>query len=83
MTYTDQDRNNDFQWFLSIYDDLYKKYGHKIFAIQNKKILGIYDDKNDAIDTTAKTYELGTFIVQECTGDETEYMCYITSWELV
>lgn len=60
-----------------------KNTGIKYLLYRIKKILGIYNDKNDAIDTTAKTYELGTFIVQECTGDETGYTAYVTSWELV
>lgn len=83
MIYTDNNRKNDFQWFLDNYDNLYQKYGHKVFAIQNKKIIGIFDDKNLAIDEISQTYGLGNFIVQECNGDESAYMCYITSWELI
>lgn len=83
MSYTDIDRKNDFQWFLDNYDELYQRYGHKVFAIQNKKILGLYDNKNEAINITAQKYKLGTFIIQECNGDESAYTCYITSWELI
>lgn len=81
--YTESSRQDDFQWFLNNYMDLYKKYGRKFFAIQNKVILGIYDDIGSAIDVTAEEYPLGSFIVQECNGDETGYTNYITSWELV
>lgn len=81
--YTDANRKSDFQWFLNNYDMLYKEYGHKVFAIQNKKILGIFEDKNTAIDTISKDYQFGTFIVQECNKDESAYMCYVTSWELI
>ena len=83
MIYTDNDRRNDFQWFLDNYDNLYNKHGHKFFVIQNKQIIGVFDNKNVAIDITSKTHEIGTFIVQECNGDESAYMCYITSWELI
>lgn len=83
MIYTDQDRSNDFQWFLNNYDNLFFEYGHKVFAIQNQKVLGIYDDKNSAIDITSETHKLGTFIVEECTGDETGYAAYVTSWQLI
>ncbi len=81
--YTNDDRKKDFQWFLENCNSLYEKYGHKVFVIQHKNILGIYDDKNYAINTTSKEYEVGTFIVQECTSDESGYTNYITSWELV
>ena len=60
-----------------------KKYGHKFIAIKNRKIIGIFDDKNIALDTTSGKYKLGTFIVQECNGNESGYTNYITSWELV
>ena len=83
ITYTDENRKSDFQWFLDNYDELYKKYGHKVFAIQNKKIIGVFEDKNSAIDITSTRHQFGTFIVQECNGDESADMCYVTSWELV
>lgn len=83
MVYTDENRKDDFQWFLDNYDSLYSKYGHKFFAIQNKNLLGVFDNKIEALDTIAKDYDIGTFIVQECNGNESAYMCYITSWELI
>ena len=81
--YTESDRRDDFHWFLGVYMDLYKKYGKKYFAIQNKVILGIYDDKDSAIDITTKKYPLGSFIVQECNGDKSGCTGYIISLELV
>ena len=38
-TYTEQDRLNDFKYFVSIYQDLYNKYGESFIALKNKKIL--------------------------------------------
>ena len=73
MEYTDQDSDADFKWFVSIYYDLYKKNGHKYYAIRNKTILGMYDNQKDALDTILKTYPLGTFLIQECNGDESGY----------
>lgn len=72
-------RDDDFKWFLENYDVLFKKYGHKYIAIKNKTVLGTYDDIVTAIDTTAKKYELGTFIVQECNGDSSAYTTSITT----
>ena len=81
--YGDADRKSDFEYFLSIYDELFEKYGHKFVAIRNKKVLNVYDDISEAVKETSKVYELGTFIVQECNGDESGYTNYISSWQLV
>ena len=81
--YSDQDRKNDFLFFLNHYDELYKEYGRKYFVIRCNKILGVYDDNHEAIEQTRKSYPLGTFIVQYCNGDESGYTNYISSWEIV
>lgn len=83
MIYTEQNRSDDFRWFLDNYNEFFREYGRKILVIRNREIIGLFDDKNTAIDTTIKQYDLGTFIVQECNGDESGYTNYITSWELV
>ncbi len=71
--YTDNNRIADFDYFTTHYQDLFEKYGHKFLAIQNKKVLGAYESIPDAIDDLSKTYEMGTYIIQECTGDESAY----------
>jgi hypothetical protein len=71
--------NADFQYFLENYMKLYEKYGHKYIVIKNKKVLGTYDDMIVALETTMKTEELGTFIVQECNGDSSAYTSSIIS----
>ena len=81
--YTDTDRKNDFDFFLSQYDDLYKKYGHCCIAIRFKEILGIYKSIPEAINVLSNQYDLGEYIVQECNGDESGYTNYISSWQLV
>jgi len=81
--YTSENRKADFQFFLDEYDNLYKKYGHKFFAIQNQQILGVFDTQDEALQSISQTNEMGTFIVQECNGDESGYTSYISSWQLV
>lgn len=71
---------NDFNWFLNNYDDLYKKYGHQFLVIKNKTVLGHYDSIRQAIDNTDG--EPGTYIVQECNGDESAYTNYVLSMNL-
>lgn len=75
--YTDIDRKKDFDFFLQHYQELYQEYGHKLMAIKNTEILGIYDSVREAIYEIGKTYPLGTFIVQECNGDESGYTHYM------
>lgn len=72
-------RDEDFEWFLKEYDNLFKKYGHKFFAIKNKTILGIFDNFTKAINETSKYHQLGTFIVQECDGTPLAYTSSIVT----
>lgn len=51
--------------FKEHYADFQKKYGESFIAIKNKKILGVYDSYGNGVRETAKTEELGTFIVQD------------------
>ena len=41
--YTNEERKEDFDYFVKHYQELYGKYGHKFIAIKNGKILGVFD----------------------------------------
>ena len=82
MPYTDKERMEDFQWFLSQYDNLFQRYGHKYFVIQNQKILGVYDKQSQALKSSMQDHAIGSFIVQECNGNESGYTNYIASNEV-
>lgn len=73
MAYTDKERERDFDFFVGNYQELYRKYGHKFLAIKNKKVLGTYDSVPEAIDDLTPKYEIGSYIIQECTGNESAY----------
>jgi len=81
--YGESQRKSDFDYFIENYQKLYQKYGHKFIVIKDKNILGSYDTELDAINETSKTLPLGSFIVQECNGDESGYTNYISSWQLI
>ena len=81
--YTDTDRRNDFDFFLSHYEEYYKKYGYCYIAIRFNEILGVYKSIQEAIDILSNQYELGEYIIQECNGEESGYTNYISSWQLV
>jgi hypothetical protein len=81
--YGDFERRKDFDFFLNNYNELYNKYGHKFIAVKNQNVLGSYDTEIEAINDIEKQYPLGSFIVQECNGDESGYTNYISSWQIV
>lgn len=81
--YGERERKSDFEYFIAHYQELYEKYGHKFIAIKNKTVLGVYDTEIAAIDDISKQYPLGTFIIQECNGDESGYSNYISSWQII
>jgi len=58
-------QEQDYLWFLENMESLYNEHGNKIAVIKNKSILGIYEDFESALETTRKTEELGTFIIQD------------------
>jgi hypothetical protein len=81
--YGEKERKQDFDFFIQNYQELYNRYGHKFLAIKNQEILGSYDTELEAITNTEKQYPLGSFIVQECNGDESGYTNYISSWQII
>jgi len=72
-------QDKDFKWFLENYTDLYDKYGRSFLAIKNENVLGAYTSFSEAVETTVQTEELGTFIIQECNGNESAYTVQIAS----
>lgn len=75
--YSEQNRLDDFYWFVDNYYKLYEQHGRKWFVIRHKKILGIFDNISTALKVIEPTYPIGTFILQNCTGDESGYTAYI------
>lgn len=62
--------NSEFEFYLSKKDEFLKTYPGKFIAIKNKTVLGVYNDRLEAINETRKNHELGTFIVQHVTKDD-------------
>lgn len=76
-------QNSDFKWFLENYDRIFQEYGHCFVVIKNKRILGSYSTCAEGVSVTKETEQLGTFIVQECNGDESAYIGYISSFNFM
>jgi hypothetical protein len=63
----------EFDYYLKHQKELSEKYDGKFIVIKNETILGVYDSELEAVEQTAKTEELGTFLVQRCTRDDSGY----------
>ena len=61
--------NGEFEYYLENQANLAEKYEGKYIVIKNRNVIGDYDTKRDAIETTMKTHMLGTFLVQKCSSD--------------
>lgn len=73
--------SEDFAWFKEHYAEFQDKYGRAFIVIKDKKVLGVYETYAEGVRNTARSEELGTFIVQECNPQYEAYNCYIfSSW---
>jgi len=72
-------QSKDFEWYVKNLKMLYEKYGNQYIAIKNQTVLGSYATYAECVRETAKTNELGSFIVQQCGQDERVYTNYISS----
>ena len=64
-------QENDFQWFLEKYKDLFEKYGDCYLVIKDKSVLGVYKTYAEGVENALKNEEIGTFIVQQCSSNKT------------
>lgn len=60
----------NYDYYTQNFDELYEKFQNKFVVIKDCKVIGTYDTLDDAISTTSKKEELGTFIVQHCIKED-------------
>ena len=75
--------NADYKWFVSNYNELYKKYGDCYLVIKNKTVPGFFHSYADGVRAMLGKEELGTFIVQKCTSNTDGYTNYISSMNFI
>lgn len=63
----------EFNYFIQNLHDLVQKYRGKFLLIRHQSVQGAYDSEEIAIREGMKKYPLGTFLVQECSDDESAY----------
>jgi len=66
----------DFNYFLENMNDFYRSYGQKFVVVKNQGILGVYENFNNALESTLKTEEMGTFLIQECFDSKEKMVCH-------
>lgn len=71
------DLNTEFKFFLENRNSILKQHLGKVVVIKDKKIIGVYNSKTEAVKETRKTHEMGTFLVQKCDpGDDSVTMTF-------
>lgn len=61
--------NDEFEYYLENRSDLAEKYDGRYIVIKSRNVIGDYDTRRAAIETTMKTYMPGAFPVQKCSSD--------------
>ena len=72
-------RTDDFNWFVSHYDELYQTYGRSFLAVKDRQVFGVYDSFAKGVREAGRLEKPGTFILQECNGSEDAYTADVVS----
>jgi len=61
------------EYFKSHQDELVKKYDGKFLVINEQKVQGVYDTEIEAYTDAKKKFELGVFLIQQCSPGQESY----------
>ena len=62
---------DQFKYYLDNQKELVKKYDGKVLVIKDCKVVGVFDNKIDALYDAKSKYAMGSFLIQKCSiGDE-------------
>ncbi len=65
--------DEEFSYYLDHQAELVKKYNNRFLVIIGQEVVGDYASYDQALSQSMKKYEMGTFLVQECTEGEEAY----------
>ena len=65
--------DKEFTYYLDNQDELLKKYNNRFIVIVDEEVVGDYESYEQALFQSVGKYELGTFLIQECTEGEDAY----------
>ncbi len=79
--YTETQKAQDFQFFKDINEDFFAKNGHTFLAIRDTRIIDTATSVPALIEKKmqAQSFDAGTYLIQECTGDKSAYTTTIMS----
>jgi len=63
----------EFKYYLAHQAELVAVHGGKFIVIKDEKVIGVYDTELQAVQETANSQELGTFLVQKCEPGQESY----------
>ena len=63
----------EFKFYVDNQAELVKKYEGKYIVIKNSEIIGSYNTEIEALESSLKEYELGTFLIQPCLPGKENY----------
>lgn len=67
-------KDKNLQFFKDNKAELVNNFTNKFIVIANSEVIGSYDSEEEAYFQTIKTHDLGTFIIQLCSLDESAYI---------
>lgn len=62
--------NENYKYFETHLDELCKRYNNKYIVLKDCNVIGAYDSFDEAYDKTVEKEDLGTFLIQLCSKDE-------------
>lgn len=65
--------DNEFKFYLEHQKELVSKYSGRYLVIVGNMVVGEYSSNEEAYIEAQKKYELGTFLIQQCTEDSEAY----------
>jgi ERCC4-type nuclease len=65
--------DKEFDYYLEHQNELLKKYNNRFLVIIGDEVVGDYDSHEQALYNSMEKYELGTFLIQECTEGDSSY----------
>jgi len=65
--------DKEFSYYLNHQNELVKKYRNRFLTIIGEKVVGDYDSFEQALFRSQEKYQLGTFLIQECTEGDKAY----------
>lgn len=66
---------HEFEYYQAHKEELLEAHRGRFIVIKDETVIGVFDDRLEAIQATAKEHALGTFLVQEVVegGDEVRF----------